>query len=92
MAIFFVLQCLDVITTLIFLSKGIAEGNPLIGLALSSARVPWLGLVVSKLIAVLIGHYCYRTGRFTLLRRVNTAYSLVVGWNLVGIVAAVFAQ
>jgi hypothetical protein len=78
---------------LVFLSKGITEGNPLIGLALSpSARAPWLGLVVSKLIAVLIGQYCYRTGRFRLLRRANVAYSLVIGWNLVGIVAAMLAQ
>lgn len=91
LAIFIVLQCLDVLTTLVFLSKGMAEGNPLMGLALSSAHAPWLGLVVSKLIAVLIGRYCYRNGRFTLLRRANAGYALVVGWNLVGITAALLA-
>jgi hypothetical protein len=91
LAIFIALQCLDVLTTLIFLSKGMAEGNPLMGFALSSAHAPWLGLVASKMIAVMIGHYCYRNGRFRLLRRANAGYSLVVGWNLIGITAALLA-
>jgi hypothetical protein len=60
-------------------------------LALSSAHAPWLGLAVSKLIAVLIGQYCYRSERFQLLRLANAGYSLIVGWNLVGITAALFA-
>jgi hypothetical protein len=92
LTIFIVLQCLDVLTTLIFLSKGMAEGNPLMGLALSSARAPWLGLGLAKLIAVLIGQHCYRSGRFSLLRRANAGYSLVVGWNLIGITAALLAH
>ena len=68
---FIVLQCLDVLTTLIFLSQGMAEGNPLVSWALSSAHAPWVGLVISKLLAALIGQYCYRSGRFTLLRWAN---------------------
>jgi hypothetical protein len=91
LAIFIVLQCLDVLTTLIFLSKGMAEGNPLMGLALSTSHAPWLGLTVSKMIAVIIGQYCYRSGRLRLLRRANAGYSVVVGWNLVGIIAALSA-
>jgi len=92
LAIFIVLQCLDVLTTLVFLSKGLAEGNPLMSLALSSTHSPWLGLAVSKLIAVLIGQYCFRSGRFRLLRRASIGYSVVVGWNLVGITAAMAAH
>jgi hypothetical protein len=85
---FILLQCLDVITTLVFLSKGVKEGNPLVSWALSNARAPWAGLVVTKLIAAFIGQYCYRSGRMTLLRRANAGYSLVVGWNLLSIAVA----
>jgi hypothetical protein len=83
---FIVLQCLDGFTTLIFLRQGMPEGNPLVSWALSGNYAPWLGLVASKLIAVFIGQYCYRSGRSTLLWRANAGYSLVAGWNLIAIV------
>jgi hypothetical protein len=86
------LQCSDALTTLVFLSWGIQEGNPLVSWAVSRAHAPWIGLVLAKLIVALIGLYCYRTGRLTLLRRANVGYSLVVGWNLVAIAAAVVAR
>jgi hypothetical protein len=86
--IFLALQCLDVLTTLSFLTKGLTEGNPVMNQALSFAHAPWVGLVLTKSIAVLIGGYCYRSGRTTLLRRANLGYSLVVGWNLLAIGAA----
>jgi hypothetical protein len=89
---FIFLQCLDVITTLVFLSKGVKEGNPLMSWALSNARSPWAGLVVTKMIAAFIGQYCYRSGRMTLLRRANVGYSLVVGWNLISIAAAAIGR
>lgn len=60
--------------------------------ALSHASAPWVGLVVSKLMAALIGQYCYRKGRITLLRRANAGYSLVVGWNLVAIAPVLFVH
>lgn len=50
-----------------------------------------MGLVTAKLIAALIGLYCYRSGRTAALRLANAAYFLVVGWNLAAIVAAVIA-
>jgi hypothetical protein len=90
--IFVVLQCLDVLTTLIFLNHGMAEGNPVVRWALSRAYTPWVGLAVSKLVAAMIGHYCYRSGRITLLRRANAGYSLVVGWNLIAIAPILFAH
>ncbi|MGA3236118.1 MAG: DUF5658 family protein [Bryobacteraceae bacterium] len=89
---FIALQCLDVFTTLVFLNRGVPEGNPLMSWALSHARAPWLGLVATKLMAAFIGQYCYRSGRMTLLRRANAGYSLVVGWNLVAIGAAAFGH
>jgi hypothetical protein len=90
--VFVVLQCLDALTTLVFLSRGIAEGNPLVGWALLSAQAPWVSLIAVKSIAMLIGLYCYRTGRITALRLANAGYFLVVGWNLVAIAIAVIAR
>ena len=84
---FVILQCLDVLTTMAFLHRGVNEGNPLMGWVLSSTQAPWAGLLVTKLIAAVIGLYCYRSGRMTLLKRANIGYSLVVGWNLVAIAA-----
>jgi hypothetical protein len=92
LAFFIVLQCLDALTTLAFLSKGVPEGNPLVSWALTRTHAPWAGLLATKLIATFIGQYCYRSGRMTLLRKANAGYSLVVGWNLVGIGAAALAH
>jgi len=86
-----VLQCLDVLTTLVFLRKGVLEGNPLLVWALPYAHAPWVGLVAAKTIATLIGFYCYRNGRTAALRMANAVYCLVVGWNLTAIAAAVVA-
>jgi hypothetical protein len=92
LSLFILIQCLDILTTLIFLSKGINEANPLVSWALSNARSPWVGLVVAKLFAALIGQYCYRSGRLTLLRRANVGYSIVVVWNLIAIAAGILAH
>ena len=89
---FILLQCLDLLTTLVFISKGMTEGNPIVHWALSLTGVPWVGLVVTKLLAALVGQYCYTSGRMNILRRANVGYSLVVGWNLIGIAAAIIAQ
>jgi len=90
--LFVALQCLDALTTLVFLRMGLTEGNPMMIWALKDAHAPWLGLIVTKTAAVLIGLYCYRNRRMKLLRRANKGYSLVVGWNLVGIAAAAIAR
>jgi hypothetical protein len=90
--IFVILQCLDVLTTLIFLSKGVVEGNALLVWALPHAHAPWIGLVTAKLIAILIGYYCYRNGRITALRLANAAYFLIIAWNLAAIAAVAIAQ
>jgi hypothetical protein len=89
---FILLQCLDVLTTVMFLGKGVAEGNPVMAWSMSIAHGPWVGLILAKLAAALIGQYCYRTGRMPLLRRANAGYSLVVGWNLIAIAAGALAR
>ena len=81
---------MDVLTTFIFLNRGVEEGNPLVKWSLAFAHSAWLGLVLTKLIAALIGWQCHRSGRRSLLRRANAGYSLVVGWNLLAIAAKVF--
>lgn len=86
--VFVLLQCLDALTTLIFLNKGVAEGNPLVGWALPHAHAPWIGLLTAKLVATALGVYCYRNGRFTTLRLANVGYTAIVAWNLLAIAAA----
>jgi hypothetical protein len=90
--IFVVLQCLDLLTTLVFMHQGTAEGNPLLLWILPHATAPWIGLVIVKALAILIALYCYRNGRIKALRLANTGYSLMVGWNLTAIAAAVIAR
>lgn len=83
---------MDVLTTLIFLRAGTAEGNPLVTLALAHGQAPWIGLVAVKIIATLIGLMCYRTERISTLRLANMGYLLIVGWNLTAIGAAALAR
>lgn len=87
-----ILQCLDVLTTLIFLKQGTAEGNPLLVWAIPHMHAPWVGLAAAKMMALLIGLNCFRNGRIKALRLANTGYSVVVGWNLAAIAAAVIAR
>jgi hypothetical protein len=90
--VFFLLQCLDGLTTLIFLTKGIAEGNPLISWSMAVMHVPWAGLVAAKIMAALIGLYCSRTGRIAFLRRASVGYSAIVAWNLFALLAGAAAH
>ena len=90
--IFVILQCLDFATTLLFLARGVAEGNPLLTMTLHYAHAPWVGLVAAKLTATLIGFYCYRSGRIRVVRLANVGYSLIVVWNLATIAATSLAH
>ena len=89
--IFLALQGLDALTTLIFLSKGAREGNPVVSEMLPFVHAQWIGLAAAKLLAMLIGFYCYRNGKFAALRIANFGYAAIVGWNLLTIAAATFA-
>lgn len=88
--VFLFLQCLDILTTLIFLSKGVREGNPLISWALPYVHTPWIGLAAVKLLAMLIGFCCYSNGKIAALRLANVGYAVIVGWNLLTIALAAF--
>jgi hypothetical protein len=82
------LQVLDLVTTLIFLSAGVQEGNPLVVQAIRWAQHPFGGLLVVKLLALAIGVYCWRRGRHNLLRRANWLFAALVTWNVVAICVA----
>ena len=79
---------LDLPTTLAFLAAGVQEGNPLVALAMSVAPTPLQALLAVKVIALLSGYQCWRTGRRTLLARVNWCFAVLVAWNLVALLAA----
>jgi hypothetical protein len=86
---FICLQALDGLTTLLFLGRGIGEGNPLVRAALHASQAgPALPLVAVKLAGVLVAVFAYRSGRAKMLRRINVFFALCIAWNLAAIVTA----
>jgi hypothetical protein len=79
------------LTTLIFLRQGVAEGNPLIAWVLHG-QSPWPGLIAAKAVATMMGFYCYRNGRMKVLRLANLGYVAIVTWNLTTILAAMLTR
>jgi len=80
------LQALDFLTTIAFLVNGVREGNPLVRLALEIGSNPIASLIVVKLLAILLGLYCWRVGKRQLLLRINLLFALLVAWNLVALI------
>jgi hypothetical protein len=80
------LQLLDLLTTIAFLLHGITEGNPMVRLAMNAAPNPVWGLLAVKLIALLLGLYCWKRAKFQLLGRVNVLFAILVAWNLVALI------
>ena len=80
------LQVLDFLTTLAFLVNGVQEANPFVRLALSLAHNPLGGLIAVKLLAILLGLYCWRRGRKKLLSRINVFFAVLVAWNLIALI------
>jgi len=80
-AIYCYLQGLDLLTTLALLLHGYPEGNPVVRFALENAPSPLWGLAAVKLIAMLIGVYCWIAGRASALRKANILFALAVAWN-----------
>ena len=82
------LQLLDLMTTLAFLVNGVQEANPLVRFAMHTSPNPLSGLVAVKVLAVLLGVYCWRMGRMRVLSRMNLLFALVVAWNLAALIIA----
>lgn len=82
------LQTLDLLTTIAFLVQGVEEANPIVRIAMRVAPTMGLGLIAVKMAALLLGFYCWRTGRQRTLTRINVLFALVVAWNLVAIIVS----
>ncbi len=81
------LQLLDLLTTVAFLLQGIQEGNPLVRWILHASPHPLGGLLGLKILALILGLYCWRFGKQRLLGRVNLLFAVLVAWNLVALIA-----
>ena len=80
------LQVLDFLTTVAFLQHGVREGNPLVRFCVSATASPINGLLLVKLLAVLLGVYCWRAGKAKLLLRINIMFAALIAWNLVALI------
>jgi hypothetical protein len=90
MRTFMGLQIADVVTTLIFLSMGIAESNPLAGYLMGNfGSLP--GLLILKGGAVGIALLCNRVASPRFIRRINYVYMAIVVTNILTIVHGVRA-
>ena len=89
LAQFSYLQVLDLLTTMIFLSAGIQEGNPLVNVAFRSTGNPLQALVLVKAVAFAIALYCWRAGRYSILVRANWFFAAIVAWNVLSLAIAV---
>jgi len=85
------LQILDFLTTVAFLVNGVREANPVVRLALSVVPNPLEGLIVVKVLALMLGIYCWRMGRQRLLSRINMMFAALVAWNLVALILSTLA-
>jgi uncharacterized protein DUF5658 len=80
------LQVLDFLTTVAFLMNGVKEGNPLVRLALAATPNPIGGLLLVKVLAVMLGVFCWWVGRERLLSRINILFAILIAWNLVALI------
>ncbi len=80
------LQVLDFLTTIAFLLHGVREGNPLVRYFVDASANPINGLLIVKVLAILLGIYCWRMGRRKLLARINILFAVLVAWNLVALI------
>jgi hypothetical protein len=80
------LQILDFLSTIAFLLSGVKEGNPLVRWTFKLSSDPISGLIAIKLLAIVLGVYCWRAGRERLLARINGLFALVIAWNLVALI------
>lgn len=80
------LQILDFLTTIAFLANGVSEANPFVRFVLGVVPNPIAGLLVVKLLAVLLGLYCWRLRRERLLSYINVMFAALVAWNLVALI------
>jgi hypothetical protein len=79
------LQTLDVITTLLFLSHGVAEANPLVKWSISLTRGNLAGLVAVKLLACVLAVMAVQSRRIQVVTKMNRFFTFLVLWNLIAL-------
>lgn len=83
--LFVYLQLLDLLTTLAGLAHGGHEMNPVVVWSLKWFPTPLIGFIAMKLIACGVAFYV-RTGPKKYLGVPNVFYSLLIVWNLLGLI------
>ncbi len=84
--IFLYLQLLDLLTTLVGFKLGAAEASPFIRLLMHAG--PTVGVIGSKLVALVLGGICVYAKKLNLIRWVTYWYAGLVVWNLMIMLAA----
>lgn len=80
LAIFALLQIMDLTTTLVAMAMGGGEQNPLVAHLMSIGLVP--GLVISKLFVLAIAATGALLHKERGLRIANVGFSAIVAWNV----------
>jgi Domain of unknown function (DUF5658) len=83
LAIFIGLQIGDIITTIIFLSMGVQEANPIVKAAIVHFG-PLPGLLLIKIIAIGLALWWYSRNKERMVL-VNCFYAVLVCWNIIAI-------
>ena len=78
--LFFYLQVLDLMTTLLGFRLGLAEASPFVRWLVHLG--PIVGVVLSKAIAVVLGGFAVWSRRFHVIRSINYWFAALVLWNL----------
>jgi len=86
------LQVLDFLSTIAFLLNGVKEANPLVRWVVAVSPNPIGGLVAIKILAILLGVYCWRMGRERLLSKINLVFATLVAWNLIALIVGTLGR
>ena len=78
--LFLYLQVLDTLTTWLGFRMGLTEASPFIQFLMHMG--PVVGLLGSKVVAMLLGGYCVWRGRYQVIHVINYWYAALVIWNL----------
>jgi len=85
--LFFLLQMIDFITTLVGLQMGGSELNPFVRYLMELDTV--MGLTAVKLLGFAMAGYCVWRKKLRVIGWVNYYFAALVVWNLVNILRAV---
>lgn len=88
--LFFLLQILDFMTTLVGLEMGGSELNPFVNWLIQYDAV--IGLTMVKLLGFAMAGYCVWRRRLRVINWVNYYFAALVVWNLANILRAVSIQ